>query len=111
MATKQGTMDYLLDQLQSLRDIRSRKMFGQYALYVGEKVAGFVCDDTLFLKITPEGKKFLGDKYAEGPAYPGSKPYIKVDPELYDDGKFLSELVDITASALPKPKLKLKKKK
>jgi TfoX/Sxy family transcriptional regulator of competence genes len=52
MATKQSTIDYLLDQLGSLPKVRARKMFGEYALYCNEKVVALICDDELYVKIT-----------------------------------------------------------
>ena len=33
MATKQTTVDFILDQLASLSGVRARKMFGEYTLY------------------------------------------------------------------------------
>ena len=45
MATRQETINFLLDQIE---DARARKMFGEYAFYLDEKVAFFVCDDQLF---------------------------------------------------------------
>ena len=38
MATKQSTIDYIEDQLADIPEIHSRKMFGEYALYCGDKV-------------------------------------------------------------------------
>jgi hypothetical protein len=37
-----------------------------------------ICDDQLFVKITPAGKAVVGDRYAEGIAYPGAKPSMLV---------------------------------
>jgi len=52
MSTKQSTIDYLLDQLASVPDVRARKMFGEYALYCNGRVVALVCDNELFVKIT-----------------------------------------------------------
>ena len=106
MATKQSTTDYLLDQLHSVKDIRARKMFGEYALYAEGTVVGFVCDDELLVKITEVGKKFVGKNYKEGRPYPGAKAYMLIEADLLENREFLSELILITAKALPKPKLK-----
>ena len=84
-------------------------MFGEYALYCDGKVVAFVCDDTLFVKITAEGKAFAGDFYKEGPAYSGSKPYLVVDEEQIEDREWLTELISITAQYAPAPKPKKKK--
>ena len=49
MATSESTIDFLLDQLGAVPGVRARKMFGEYALYCGEKVVALVCDDQLFV--------------------------------------------------------------
>jgi len=107
MATKESTIDFILDQLSQIPNIRVRKMFGEYALYCDEKVVGLVCDDELFIKITEEGRKFVDDDYQEGAPYPGAKPYMKIDDKL-DDTIWLGELVSLTARLLPTPKQKKK---
>ena len=70
-----------------------------------------VCDDTLYIKITEAGREFVGSHYAEGAPYPGAKPYMQIPEHLLDDRGWLSELVRITADALPVPTKKAKKKK
>jgi TfoX/Sxy family transcriptional regulator of competence genes len=109
MATKASTVEYIVDQLLASGDITTKKMFGEYALYCDGKVVAFICDDTLFVKITAEGKAFAGELYKEGPAYPGSKPYLVVDEDQIEDREWLTELISITAQYAPAPKLKKKK--
>ncbi len=58
MATRQETIDFLLDQIAGAGNVRARKMFGEYALYLDEKVVALVCGDQLFVKITNPGKEF-----------------------------------------------------
>jgi TfoX/Sxy family transcriptional regulator of competence genes len=111
MATSEATMQFIEDQISHAGEIRSQKMFGEYALYIEKKVVGFVCDDTLFLKITDVGRKFAGKHYKEGEAYPGSKPYMQIPGEMLEDSEWLTQIVEITAEALPAPKPKAKKKK
>jgi TfoX/Sxy family transcriptional regulator of competence genes len=102
--TKPGTIDFILDQLISLDGVFARKMFGEYALYYDKKVVGLVCDNTLYIKITTAGKKFVGESYQEGCAYKGAKPSIKIDEDQIEDTEWLSKLVKITANSLPLPK-------
>ncbi len=106
MATSQSTIDFLLDQLGSLPGVRAKKMFGEYAIYFEDKVVGLVCDDRLFVKITPQGAAFVAEHYEEGLPYPGAKPAILVGAEDIDDPERLSELIRVTAAALPAPKPK-----
>jgi TfoX/Sxy family transcriptional regulator of competence genes len=106
MSTSQSTIDYLLDQLSGLPSVRALKMFGEYALYCDEKIVALVCDNRLFLKITPAGKALVGEHYEEGPAYRGAKPSMVIGAEELDDGERLCELIRVTADALPAPRPK-----
>jgi TfoX/Sxy family transcriptional regulator of competence genes len=106
MATSQSTTDFILDQLSSVPKVRVRKMFGEYALYCDEKVVGFICDDQLFVKITPAGKTVVGNRYAEGIAYPRAKPSMLVSASDLEDHERLSTLIRVTSAALPPPKPK-----
>lgn len=103
MATSPRTIEYLLDQLSGAGEIRARKMFGEYALYFRGKVVALVCDDTLFVKMTEAGKSYAGTRAADAPAYPGAKPWLRIDEEELDDREFLCALVRVTVEALPPP--------
>ena len=107
MATKQSTADYLVDQLSGAGSIRSRKMFGEYALYCDDKVVALLCDDRLYVKPTAVGKDFIGE-IVEAPPYPQAKPHFLIDEERWDDSEWLSSLIAKTAAALPPPKPKKK---
>ncbi|MBI1282568.1 MAG: competence protein TfoX [Anaerolineaceae bacterium] len=111
MSTSQSTVDYILDQTNAAGTMSARKMFGEYGLYCNGKLVGQVCDDTLFLKITSQGKEYAGSHYAEGIPYQGAKPAMLIEDSLLEDGAWLSELVAITEKNLPTPKPKSPKKK
>ena len=108
MATKESTIEYLTEQLSGLDQIRTRKMFGEYALYCQEKVVGLVCDDQLYVKPIPEAKVFIGE-VEEAPPYPGAKNYYLITADRWEDNEWLKELIKIVAVALPLPKKKLVK--
>ena len=110
MSTRQTTIDFLLDQLAAVPDVRARKMFGEYALYCGDKVVALVCDDQLFVKITAAGRALVGEGYEEGEAYPGAKPSMLIGAEALEDDEWLCDLIRATAAALPPPKPKKPKK-
>jgi len=111
MATKQSTVEYIEDQLSNMPDIRSQKMFGEYALYCRGKVVALVCDNTLFVKITIPGREWVGERYEEGIAYPGARPSMQIDEEMIEDREWLLELIRLTEAALPIKKLKKIRKK
>jgi len=108
MSTTQNTVDFLLEQLGTLKPVSARKMFGEYALYYQAKVVALICDDQLFVKPTEAGRTFLKE-VEEKPAYPGAKPYFLISGEKWDDAEWLSELIKLTAQELPVPKPKRKK--
>jgi len=110
MATKQSTVDYILDQLVSVGDVSAKKMFGEYALYSMGKVVALVCDDILYVKITKEGVAFAGDNYREGHAYEGAKVSMIVEDNQIEDREWLSELVRITTLHVVSTKQKSKNK-
>jgi TfoX/Sxy family transcriptional regulator of competence genes len=109
MSTQQSTVDFILDQLSALHNVKVRKMFGEYALYCNEKVVALICDDQLFVKLTDPGKALAKGRYTEGYAYPGAKVSMDITSGV-DDQDFLCELIQVTADALPTPKPKKIKK-
>ena len=104
MASDLTFVEYVRDQISGGGDITYRKMFGEYAIYGNGKVVALVCDNQLFVKPTPGGRKFAG-KIAEAPPYPGAKPHLLIDEKL-DDRAWVSTLIRITARELPLPKPK-----
>lgn len=105
MATQTAVIGQLVGQLRGAGAVRSRKLFGEYALYLDDKVVALVCDDQLFVKPTEVGRDFIG-RVEEAPPYPGSKPFFWIDEGKWEDASWLCELIRLTAAALPllKPK-------
>ena len=102
MATNQGTVDFIREQLGAVAGVSARKMFGEYALYVGSKVVALVCDDILYLKPTRSAVELMANP-VEGFPYPGARSHFVVTDEL-DDPDRLSVLVKRVAEDLPEPK-------
>lgn len=107
MASDLAFVEYVVDQLSTLGRVRYRKMFGEYALYCDDKVVALICDNQLFVKPTERGRAFIGE-VSEAPAYPGAKDSFLIDDGL-EDSEWLTELMQITAHALPRPKPKKKR--
>jgi TfoX/Sxy family transcriptional regulator of competence genes len=105
MATRQQIVDFILEQLSGQPDVTARKMFGEFAIYSKGKVVALVCDDQLFVKPTDAGKRFIGTA-TEGAPYPGAKPCFLIEGDQWEDADWLSELIRLTANALPMPKPK-----
>ena len=109
MATQQSFIDYVLDQTSSLRGVSVRKMFGEYALYYQGKVVALVCENTVFVKLTEQGKSFSKDEYKEGFPYPGAKSWIRVSEENLENSDWLVELISITAEHVSPVRIKKKR--
>jgi TfoX/Sxy family transcriptional regulator of competence genes len=109
MASDPSFVEFIVDQISSAGVIDSRKMFGEYALYCDHKVVALICDNQLFVKPTQGGREYIGNP-VEAPPYPGAKLSFLIEDKT-EDGEWLSELIRITASELPEPKLKKEKKK
>jgi len=80
-------------------------MFGEYGLYLDEKLVGLICDDRLFLKKTSYGDSALGEGY-DAPPYPGAKPSLLIPEDKVEDSGWLCEVVRRSAEELPAPKPK-----
>ena len=100
MATSQGTIDYLMDQLAGTRLVTARRMFGEYCLYWDGRPVALVCDDQLYLKPTDAGRALLAT-VVEGAPFPGARPHLLVSADLWEDPEWLGRLVRATAQALP----------
>ncbi|TNF09582.1 MAG: competence protein TfoX [Bacillota bacterium] len=106
MATSNDFKIYIEDQLKHIHHIRFKKMFGEYGVFVLEKMVGILADDQLFIKCTDKGLKMTPDPVLASP-YPGSKPYLLI--ENTEDIPYLEALISLTYEELPIPKPKKKK--
>lgn len=108
MSTDRDFIDYIVEQAGFGADLTYRRMFGEYALYLDEKVIGFACDNCFFLKpsnaVIPEL-----EGVPRRPPYPGAQNYPVID-EFLDDTEMLRMILRKTEQALPLPKPKRKPK-
>ena len=105
MASRQSTVDFILEQIADSGVVLAKKMFGEYGIYCDGKIVALVCDDKLFVKPTAAGRAF-GDELVEACPYPGAKPYLFISGEKWDDHEWLATLFKISAAELPLPKKK-----
>lgn len=97
MASHQDFVDYVAEQMSAAGTIRSRKMFGEYGLYCDEVFFALVCDNQLFVKITPRGEEAF-PSLPKAPPYDGARDSFLI--EDVDDRETLTQLVRITCEAL-----------
>ena len=104
MGTDTSFIDYVSEQARLGSRLTSKKMFGEYALYLDGKVVAFVCDNSVFIKPSSAVTR-LAPGLPLGPPYPGAKDYAVAD-ELLDDPELLRQLIEETAALMPPPKPK-----
>ncbi|MEH3144687.1 MAG: TfoX/Sxy family protein [Methylobacterium frigidaeris] len=101
MASQQSTVDFILEQATAAAP-SARRMFGEYAIRCQGRTVALVCDDRLYLKPTPAGRGLLAS-VVEAHPFPGAKPWLLVEGDLWDDGESLAALFRATAASLPAP--------
>ena len=103
MASSREYLEFILDQLSYLDDIRYVPMMGEYILYYQDRIFGGIYDDRFLVKITKTSKELMPNADEDIP-YDGAKPMLLVDN--VDDREFLKELIDSMWSELPEKKRK-----
>ena len=102
MATDPDFVEYVHEQAGFGARLTHKRMFGEYGLYLDDKVVAFACDNSLFLKPTEAGRALL-PAVTLGKPYPEAKDYYVLD-EFLDDAELLQRALQATADALPPPK-------
>ena len=97
MASKPEFVEFVAEQCSGGGNVTYRKMFGEYGLYCGDVFFAVICDDQLFVKITPQGEAAYPD-LPKAPPYKGAKDSFLV--EDVEDWEWMTELVRITCGAL-----------
>ena len=105
MSTSKEFLNFVLDQLSEAEGISYRPMMGEYIIYVGGKIAAFLCDDRLLVKPVPSARELMPNAVFE-PPYEGAKDMILV--ENIDDREFLKTLFAAIYPELPEPKKRRK---
>jgi TfoX/Sxy family transcriptional regulator of competence genes len=106
MASDKDFISFVCEQLRGAGEISSRRMFGEAAIYLQDKVVGLVCDNQLFVKPTEAGRAKIGVPVEASPFPGASKWFLMAD---LDDPEFLADFIRTTAEELPVPKVKSKK--
>lgn len=102
MATTTEYMHYVCERLDAFGAIRSKKMFGEYMVYLDERPILTVCDDAVFVKMLPQIADLMADAPCGAP-YPGAKPHYLIDPDdraLLD--RLIPQLLQIVPPKMPK---------
>lgn len=107
MATPAEYMEFVCGQIGGVGEIRYKKMFGEYMLYVDDRPIFTVCDSTVYVKKLDELQEEMKDAETGCP-YNGAKEHYILDI----DNEELAKKVALKLKELipaPKPKKKAKK--
>ena len=104
MASSKEYLNFVLEQLSEVENIRYRAMMGEYILYYREKVIGGIYDDRFLVKAVKLAKELMPNALHEIP-YEGAKEMLLVDD--VENKEVLKNLFEAMYDELPV----LKKKK
>lgn len=104
MACSPEFIESVCTALEPLGDVRSRKMMGDYVIYVNDKCVITACDNIAYVKKLECIKSLMA--YAEcGCPYPGAKEAYILD---FTDSHKLLKVIATLWEELPFPKSKKK---
>ena len=106
MATSPEYITFVCDQVRGDWDIRHKKMFGEYMVYVNDKPVLLVCDNTVFVKQLPCLETLMANA-EKGFPYDGAKEHYVLD---IDNAALSRDAVAALLPVIPVPKPKKKKK-
>jgi len=104
MASTEDFVEYVCEQIQNIGDVRFRKMFGEYMVYVNEKPILMVCDNTVYVKKLQPLEELMKEALLGHP-YPGAKEHYILDIE---NEELAIAVVTLLEQIVP---IKLKKQK
>lgn len=107
MACTQDFIEFVCQTLSPLGTVESRRMMGDYVIYVNGKCVITACDNTAFIKKLPCIAGLMADAET-GCAYPGAKEGYILD---FNDKIKALKIVELLWDELPFPKSKAKKNK
>lgn len=100
-------IDYLLEILYPLGKVYSRKMMGEYVIYLNEKCVVLACDNNAYVKKLPCIQELMKDAETGNP-YPGAKEWYILD---LSSPNHVRKVIPVLWNDLPFPVKKSKKQK
>lgn len=104
MATSKEFHDYVVDSLQRIGDVTTKKMMGEYCIYYKGKLIGDICDNCLLLKPTESVLRLMPEAERAYP-YEDSRTQMAVVDDV-ENIERMREVLDAMVEELPEPKKK-----
>lgn len=105
MATTNEYIEYVCEQIKGVGEIRYKKMFGEFMIYVNDKPVIIVCDNVPFVKKLDCIKDKMQNAETGCP-YNGAKEHYVLD---IDNSEFCKSIIIELEKVTPIPKSKKKK--
>ncbi len=104
MATTINFINYVCEQLETLGNIRYKKMFGEYMVYYNDKPVIIVCDNTAYVKKLACIEQYMKNAKSGFP-YNGAKEHYILD---IDNSDFSKKVIIEIEKVTPLPKSRKK---
>jgi TfoX/Sxy family transcriptional regulator of competence genes len=101
MASSKEYLDFIMDQLSDLEEVKVRAMMGEYIIYYRGKIVGGIYDDRFLVKPVPAAVELMPEAQKELP-YEGAKEMLLVDN--VDNREFMCNLLRAMYDELPAAK-------
>jgi TfoX/Sxy family transcriptional regulator of competence genes len=98
---KMEFQDFVCEKLKNAGEARAKKMFGTYNICMGGINLGLICENSWYLKKTPEGDAYIKENGIELETGIKGNSYIITD---FSDEEMICELVKITCNSIVKSK-------
>lgn len=105
MACSDNYIHFVCEQLAITGEVRAKKMFGDWLIYIDEKPVVLACDNQCYVKMLPEIEALM-DGALTAPPYPGAKPHYLLDIEQRSEA---IKVVETLLPLIPYPKPHQKK--
>ncbi len=102
MASTIDFVNFVIETLGNIGELRSRKMFGEYMIYLNDRLIITICDNIAFVKIDPRVKTLLPDAKT-GIPYPGARERYILD---FDQPEIAQKVALLLADITPLPRKK-----
>jgi DNA transformation protein len=108
MAVSESFLAFVLEQLEGLRDVVTKRMFGGVGVYRGDLFFAVIDNDTLFFKVDdklrPRYRSAGMPAFAPMAGKPAMEGYYQVPPDVLEDAMQLVEWAKLSiAVAATKP--------
>lgn len=105
MATTNEYIEYICEQIKGIGEIRYKKMFGEFMVYLNDKPVIIVCNNVPFVKKLDCIENMMQDAEIGFP-YKGAKEHYVLD---IDNMEFCKSVIIEIEKVTPIPKPKKKK--